>query len=242
MARILMADDDATMIDFVRLVLEMQGHHLVMAHNGQEALEIFNKEKPDLVLLDIMMPQMNGMEVCQKIRQQAPLIPILFLSARQQLQDRINGLQQGADDYIVKPFNRKELLARVETALRRNQAIRQQTGHLSRERQIDSLWVNADTHQAIFEQTPLSLSPTEFQLLWTFCDHVNRVLERDFLLQQVWGYDASGQSRTVDIYAGRIRKKLEAVRQQYNQDYPFLETLYGVGYRLVSSGFQTHEN
>lgn len=235
MARILMADDDPRMIDFVRLILELEGHHLIAAQNGQMALESFVAHQPDLVLLDIMMPGMSGMEVCSRLRELDPLVPILFLSAKQQVTDRIQGLHQGADDYIIKPFNRQELLARVESAWRRSQAIRKQTGITKRERQVDGLLLNADSRQAIYHASPLVLSRTEFDLLWILCEYADRVLEREFLFEQVWGYASDSQSRTVDNFAGRLRKKLQAIQQTKQLSHPTIESVYGVGYRLTSS-------
>ncbi len=235
MARILMADDDPRMIDFVRLIVELEGHHLIAAHNGQAALDSFDAQKPDLVLLDIMMPGMCGMEVCSRLRERDPLVPILFLSAKQQVTDRIQGLHQGADDYIIKPFNRQELLARVESAWRRSQAIRKQTGLTTLERQVNGLVLNADSRQTLYHSVPLQLSRTEFDLLWIFCEYADRVLQREFLFEQVWGYASDSQSRTVDNFTGRLRKKLQAVQKLKQVSHPTIESVYGVGYRLVSA-------
>lgn len=234
MARILLADDDATVLGFVQMVLENKGHQVILASNGEEALEIFVDARPDVVLLDMMMPQLNGMDVCQKIRALSPLVPIIFLTAKQQVQDLVSGLASGADDYITKPFNRHELLARVQAALRRDEAIRRQHPQTSPLLEVDGLILDFTTHQARFKEQMLTLSSTEFKLLQIFCEYAGQVLERDFLLQQVWGYKA-GQSRTVDNFVGRIRRKLQEAVEAAEVEFPYIETLYSVGYRLVSS-------
>jgi len=234
MARILLVDDDQTILGFVRLVLETQGHQILLAQNGEEALTQFEAQAPDLILLDIMMPHKNGLDVCQEIRRSAPLLPIIFLTAKQQVQDLVLGFNSGADDYITKPFNRQELLARVQSALRRSEEIRRHTRSDYHVLNINQLSIDILSHEARYRNTALTLSRTEFRLLQIFCEYADRLLERDFLLQQVWGYRVAGQSRTVDNFVGRVRRKLEAARQPYAADYPKIESIYGAGYRLLS--------
>ncbi len=241
MARILLADDDATILGFVQMVLESKGYQVLTARNGNEALEVFFNQTPDLVLLDIMMPQVNGMDVCQRIRASAPLVPVIFLTAKQQVQDLVSGFDSGADDYITKPFNRHELLARVQAAVRRVQALRRQRSSSSAVLDVEGLMMDTSTHSARYRDTPLSLSRTEFKLLQTFCEYAGQVLERDFLLQQVWGYRIAGQSRTVDNFVGRVRRKLQQATEAHGEEFPQVETLYGVGYRLVTSSTQQGE-
>lgn len=235
MAKILLADDDLTILGFVQMVLETQNHHVVTARNGADALDLFFEESPDVVLLDVMMPQMNGMDVCEKIRAAAPLVPIILLTAKQQVQDVVNGLDKGADDYITKPFNRHELLARIQAAVRRGAAIRKQTRSETSHLQVDSLSMDTLNHQVRIQETEIPLSRTEFRLLQIFCEYAGQVLEREFLLQQVWGYKVPGQSRTVDNFAGRVRRKLQQALEQEAVSHPFIESIYGMGYRLVTS-------
>lgn len=242
MARILLADDDATILGFVQMVLESKGYQVLIARNGDEALATFFEQSPDVVLLDIMMPQISGMDVCQRIRAASPLVPIIFLTARQQVQDLVSGLDSGADDYITKPFNRHELLARVQAALRRVQAIRSQHHSNSPILDIEGLIMDTTTHKARYRDTALVLSRTEFRLLQTFCEYAGQVLERDFLLQQVWGYKIAGQSRTVDNFVGRVRRKLQQAVEAAGNEYPQVETIYGVGYRLVTAASQGAES
>jgi DNA-binding response OmpR family regulator len=235
MARILLADDDPSILGFVQMVLENKGYQVLLARNGGEALQTFFDEQPDVVLLDVMMPQVNGMDVCQRIRASAPLVPIIFLTARQQVQDMVSGFDSGADDYITKPFNRHELLARVQAALRRVEALRRERHDPAPRLEIEELLIDSASHQAYFRDQILNLSPTEFKLLQTFCEYPGQVLERDFLLNQVWGYKFASQSRTVDNFVGRVRRKLLEAIEQAGARFPYIETLYGVGYRLVTS-------
>ena len=235
MARILLADDDPTILGFVQMVLESKGYQVLIARNGSEALDVFFGETPDLVLLDVMMPQVNGMDVCQRIRAAAPLVPIIFLTAKQQLQDMVSGFDSGADDYITKPFNRHELLARVQAAVRRVDALRRQRHGTGPIIDIEGLLVDTGTHVARLGGQQLVLSRTEFKLLQTFCEFAGQVLERDFLLQQVWGYKVVGQSRTVDNFVGRVRRKLQQALEAAGAEHPHIETIYGLGYRLVTS-------
>lgn len=241
MARILLADDDTTILGFVQLVLESKGHQVLLARNGTEALDMFFEKQPEVVLLDVMMPQVNGMDVCQRIRSASPLVPVLFLTARQQVQDMVSGFDSGADDYITKPFNRHELLARVQAALRRNEAIRRQRQEPAPLLNVEGLYVDSAAHSAHFRDQQISLSRTELKLLQTFCEYTGQVLERDFLLQQVWGYKFASQSRTVDNFVGRVRRKLQQAVEAAGAEFPYIETLYGVGYRLVTSTTQTGE-
>lgn len=241
MARILLADDDTTILGFVQLVLESKGHQVILAHNGTEALDMFFERQPDVVLLDVMMPQVNGMDVCQRIRAAAPLVPVLFLTARQQVQDMVSGFDSGADDYITKPFNRHELLARVQAALRRVEAIRRQRHEPAPLLDVEGLFIDTTSHQARFREQVLNLSRTELKLIQTFCEYPGQVLERDFLLQQVWGYKFASQSRTVDNFVGRVRRKLQQAIEAAGASFPYIETLYGVGYRLVTSTTQISE-
>lgn len=230
MVRILFADDDPRILDFVKIVLTRQNYQVLAACHGEEALEIFFNQTVDLVILDIMMPKLSGLDVCLKIRQSSPLVPIIFLSARSDIPDRIKGLRLGADDYIVKPFNSQELLARVETALRRSHAIQ---NHQKSPTFVTMGYLNLDHHlqQAYFNRQSLTLSSTEFKLLALFCEYPDQILSRDFLIQQIWG-DGFQQSRTLDNFVGRLRRKLNQAISEKNLEGPLLESVYRVGYQL----------
>lgn len=234
MAKILIADDDQTIIGFVQIVLEAQGHQVMSARDGQEALARFDEVSPDLVILDIMMPKMSGLDVCSILRDKAPLLPIIMLTAKQQVQDLVTGLHSGADDYVTKPFKRQELVARIEAALRRHELIQSQTQNRTRQLQVGGLVVDLNTREVAFENQAMDLSRTEFRLLQVFCEYADQVLEREQLLRQVWGYRIAGQSRTVDNFVGRVRRKLSQAVKAQNRALPRIESIYGVGYRMLT--------
>jgi DNA-binding response OmpR family regulator len=232
MARILVADDDAFILQFIDKVLRSQDHEPFLVNNGEQALAKFNEIKPDLVLLDVMMPKIDGFQVCKQIRVQNALVPILMLTARQQVENKVKGLDSGADDYITKPFDRLELLARIQAALRRREAATETQTAVLEGISVSHLTLHYNTWQTDYRQTPIKLSRTEFKLLKTFCEYSDQVLDREFLLNAVWNYEYSGGTRTVDNFIMRLRKKLQAAVEQHGETTPFLETLYGVGYRL----------
>lgn len=234
MAKILIADDDQTIVGFVQIVLEAQGHQVLVARDGKEALSRFDEIAPDLVILDIMMPKMSGLDVCTILRDRAPLLPIIMLTAKQQVQDLVTGLHSGADDYVTKPFKRQELVARIEAALRRQELIQSQTQPRKRQLQIAGLVVDLNTREVNFEDQSLELSRTEFRLLQVFCEYADQVLEREQLLRQVWGYRIAGQSRTVDNFVGRVRRKLAQAVEAKGKTHPRIDSIYGVGYRMIT--------
>lgn len=237
-SKILIADDDFFISQFLEKMLTKQGFQTFLAKDGPETIQIFEQEDPDLILLDIMMPKLNGFEVCQHIRQTNQTVPILMLTAKVQTTDKVLGLTTGADDYITKPFDRHELLARIHTALRRYSALKQQGVHpviQSQTLEIDGIVVTLDTWKAHFYDEEIDLSKTEFKLLSMFCQQHDKVLDRDFLLKEVWGYEYSGNTRTVDNFVMRLRKKLDKLREKQGHEFPVLETIYGVGYRLKTS-------
>lgn len=232
MAQILLVDDDQTILTFVRFVLEAQGHQVLMATHGSQALELFFEHKPDLILLDIMMPEMSGIDVCNQIRERAPLIPIIFLTARQQVHDLVSGFDSGADDYITKPFKLQELQARVQAALRRVEQMRRLNHTSHKDLQLGDLKLDITACKAEYLGEALSLSRTEFKLLQVLCEQADRILGRELLLHEVWGYRVDAQSRTLDNFVGRLRRKLQKALAKHNTEYPRIETVYGQGYRL----------
>jgi len=236
MARILVADDDIFILQFIDKILHSSEYETILVQNGEEALRKYYECAPDLVLLDVMMPKKNGLDVCREIREQNALIPILLLTAKQQIENKVAGLESGADDYITNPFDRHELLARIQSALRRQQAIEGKQESPSPEKvSIDLLDLYLNTWQAEYNHTPIKLSRTEFKLLRVFCENPDTVIERQYLLNHVWDYEENSSTRTVDNFIMRVRKKLQTLVQAQGESFPNLETLYGIGYRLNSS-------
>lgn len=244
--KILIADDDAFILDYISRILKSEKFELITATNGKEALTLFENNHPDLVLLDVMMPQMDGLEVCAKIREQNALIPIILLTAKQQTSDKVEGLQTGADDYITKPFERQEFLARIERNLKRSRLLQQvssstvqgqptfsETG--PKQLEVDALTVDLESWKVFYNEKPLKTSKTEFELLKLFCENKDQLLDRETLLKEVWGYEYIGNSRTIDNFIMRLRKKMQKLQGDKENVLPLLETVYGMGYRLRSS-------
>ena len=236
MTRILIVDDDPFIHDYLHRILTPEYTELLDAESIEEGWHMFQGQQPDLVLLDLNLPDGSGLDLCRCIRARDSLIPVLILTARHQLTDRVDGLSIGADDYILKPFERKELLARIQTALRRQQAFRSQqrlAPQIPEQLEIAGLSIASAGWEASYLGQPLRLSKTEFRLLRLFVQHADSALGRDFLLQQVWGFESAGSTtRTVDNFVMRLRKKLDAVVTAAGRDLPVLETIYGVGYTL----------
>jgi DNA-binding response OmpR family regulator len=221
MKTILVVDDERNIIELVRLYLEKDGYAVIAAHDGREALSLAERHDPDLVVLDLMLPELDGREVTRELRRRGD-VPILMLTARGDDLDRIIGLEMGADDYLVKPFNPRELVARVRAILRRTD------GKVSAGRPIEvgTLRVDPRRHEAYVAARRLELRPREFDLLAAMARDPGVVFTRDALLESVWGTDFPGETRTVDVHIGTVRAKL-------SPDGPVIETVRGVGYRLV---------
>jgi two-component system alkaline phosphatase synthesis response regulator PhoP len=207
----------------VRTYLESAGFQVLTSDDGTEALEIAESHRPDLIVLDLNLPGMDGMEVAARLRQKSDVY-ILMLTARTEEVDRIAGLQIGADDYLTKPFSPREMVARVEAILRRKRA----TAGDQNARHFKSLSIDPDRHEAWTPEGQLDLTPTEFKLLWELADHAGRVLTREQLIDRVWGVDFYGNERVVDVYVGQVRRKLEDA-----QGVGLIETVRGVGYKFV---------
>lgn len=227
--RILVAEDDRAILTGVADLLESEGYEVIPAGNGAEALELYRQRPPDLVLLDVMMPEMSGYDVCRAIRGENPVVPVVMLTAKGQEVDRVVGLELGADDYIVKPFGMAELLARVRAALRRGAlaAGAKESGEES-SLAFGNVWVDFDAMAGSRGGSPFALTPRENALLRFFADREGKVLSRDVLLEDVWGIECDVTTRTVDQHVVRLRQKIE--------DDPsspvHLLTVHGAGYRF----------
>lgn len=218
---VLVADDEANIRDLVRLYLEKEGYRVVTVANGAQALEHARREPPDLLILDLMMPELDGWEVCRRVRAEGDL-PILMLTARDEDIDKIVGLEMGADDYLTKPFNPRELVARVRAILRRTAT---ETNSNDRPRQVGGLVIDPGAREVTVGGERLVLRAKEFDLLLALVDHANQVLSRDQLLDLVWGYEYHGQTRTVDVHVAHLRDRLADSGVE-------IETVWGRGYKL----------
>ena len=219
---ILIVEDDKNIADLLRLYLEKEGMACHVAGDGLEGLEKFQAVQPDLVILDIMLPSMDGWSVCRKIRETSKT-PIIMLTAKGELEDKVSGLEMGADDYITKPFETKEVLARIHAVLRRFGEEEPAEKRLS----FDKLVVNLDSYELLVDGRRVDTPPKELELLYHLAASPNRVFTRNQLLDEVWGFDYFGDSRTVDVHIKRLREKLEGVSDQWS-----LKTVWGVGYKF----------
>lgn len=221
--KVLIADDDENIIELIRLYMEKEGFTAITAANGNEALSKFKAETPSIVILDIMMPGMDGWQVCREIRRVSN-IPIIMLTAKGETFDKVLGLELGADDYMVKPFETKELIARVKAVLRRSES-----KETSAEKEIvfPGLMVNLTNYELKINGEIAEIPPKELELLYFLASNPNRVFTREQLLEEVWGFDYFGDSRTVDVHIKRLREKLEGVDGSWQ-----LKTVWGVGYKF----------
>ncbi len=218
--KILVVDDEKNICELIRLYLEKEGYTVMMANDGASAVEIQKSEDPSLVLLDIMMPKMDGWEVCRRIRERSS-VPIIMLTAKGEMFDKVMGLELGADDYIVKPFDMKEVIARIKAVLRRS--AEEDDGEVN----YDRLSVNIAKYELKVDGIQVDTPPKELELLYHLARNPNRVFTRDQLLDEVWGFEYYGDSRTVDVHIKRLREKLEGVSDQWS-----LKTVWGVGYKF----------
>jgi two-component system OmpR family response regulator len=225
--KILIVEDDRNLLDTVKYNLRKEGYEVVTAVDGAEALDIARREKPDLIILDIMLPKMSGFEVCRILRKNMT-VPILVLTAKAEETDKIVGLEIGADDYMTKPFSLRELLARVRAMLRRAKMAEVQPGAKEPVLKVGDIEVDIARHQASKGGTVLQLTPKEFDLLTFLARNKSLVFSRDQLLEKVWGYDFAGDTRTVDVHIRWLRQKIEADPNNPNH----LITVRGTGYKL----------
>ena len=221
---ILVVEDDQNIADLLRLYLEKEGYIAAIASDGGMGVEMFRKLQPDLVLLDVMLPVMDGWGVLRSIRQQSQT-PVIMLTARGEPNDRVAGLKMGADDYITKPFDTKEVLARIEAVLRRSGS--DSNAPSGRKLNFDKLVIDLEAFELIVDGKKVDTPPKEMELLFHLASSPNRVYTRNQLLDEVWGFDYFGDSRTVDVHIKRLREKLENVSEQWS-----LKTVWGVGYKF----------
>lgn len=221
--KIMIVDDDSNICELIRLYLEKEKYSAVIFNDGLDAVNSFAEEKPDLILLDVMLPGLDGWQVCRKIRSISN-VPIIMLSAKGELFDKVLGLELGADDYIVKPFETKEVLARIKAVLRRavTSAVEQ-----VKEVHFDKLSINLTNYELKVDGKQIDTPPKELELIFHLANNPNRVFTRDQLLDEVWGFDYYGDSRTVDVHVKRLREKLEGVSEKWE-----LKTVWSVGYKF----------
>jgi DNA-binding response OmpR family regulator len=223
---VLIIEDDTTTTEFVSLYLKRDGHRVLTAADGEEGLRLARQRKPDLVVLDLMLPKLDGIEVCRALRSDSNDVAIVMLTARVDEQDRLRGLDVGADDYVTKPFSPRELAARVRAVLRRTAYARQDAG--PQELTAGELTVDVARHMAKVDGKQIRLTPKELRLLRTFMQEPGRVFSREELISRVFGDDFEGFDRTVDTHISNLRRKLEG-----RTDHPrFIQTVYGAGYRF----------
>ena len=223
--KVLIVEDESNIAELLHLYLEKEGFETCVARDGGKGVEQFRAFRPDLVLLDIMLPVMDGWSVLRKIREEGAT-PVIMLTAKGETNDKVSGLKMGADDYITKPFEMKEVLARIEAVLRRGgtqEAPQQTTKRLV----FDKLVVDLDAFELIVDGKKVDTPPKEMELLFHLASSPNRVYTRNQLLDEVWGFDYFGDSRTVDVHIKRLREKLEGVSEQWS-----LKTVWGVGYKF----------
>ncbi|MEK5392558.1 response regulator transcription factor [Margalitia sp. FSL K6-0131] len=221
MKNVLLVDDEQRMLDLLSLYLTPNGYYCIKKNSGMEALAYLEKEKADVVLLDIMMPEMDGWTTCQKIRELSD-VPIIMLTARNAKEEIVKGLKMGADDYVSKPFNEAELLARIEAVTRRTKDNTEELLHFK------GLTVDKNAFEVFYKGQKLLMTPKEISLLSLFLQYPNKVFSRDHLLSTIWGFDAETEDRTIDSHIRNLRDKLRKVGFPINQH---LKTVWGVGYK-----------
>ena len=221
---VLVVDDEVSILTLVEFNLQKAGYSVLKATDGRLALQMIREEQPDLIVLDIMLPSVDGFEICKQLRQQGNRTPVLMLSARDEEVDKILGLELGADDYLTKPFSPRELLARVKALLRRVNPEPEEEGALS----VGELSVNPEKYEVYFRGKPLDLTPKEFEILRYMLQHRGRVLSRDQLLNAVWDYEFAGDTRIVDVHVSHLREKIEPDPKQPI----YIKTIRGVGYKF----------
>ena len=224
--KILLVEDEKAIRDAVAAYLEREGYWVVGVGDGQSAIEEFEKHQFDLVVLDLMLPKIPGERVCRTIRDTSD-VPIIMLTAKGEVFDRIQGLEMGADDYVVKPFEMKELIARINAVLRRTEIPNDTSKRLT----FDKLVIDLDSYELIVDGKKIDTPPKELELLYHLASTPNRVYTRNQLLDEVWGFDYFGDSRTVDVHIKRLREKIENVSSQWA-----LKTVWGVGYKFELAG------
>ncbi len=221
---VLIVEDDHNIAELLQMYLEKEGYAVTVAGDGGQGLAKFRAIEPDLVLLDVMMPVMDGWAVCKAIRAESQK-PIIMLTAKGETADKVSGLKSGADDYITKPFEMKEVLARIEAVLRRSSGVTAEKK--ARRLTFDNLVIDMDSFELLIKGKKVDAPPKEMELLFYLASSPNRVYTRNQLLDEVWGFDYFGDSRTVDVHVKRLREKLEGASDKWS-----LKTVWGVGYKF----------
>ena len=225
--KVLVVEDDANIAELIRLYLEKDGYEVSHAADGVEAVEKFREFSPNIILLDIMLPKLDGWGVCREIRKTSD-VPIIMLTAKDETFDKVMGLEIGADDYISKPFEMKEVIARIHAVLRRT--TQKEASSESNVLRFDNLVIDMDAYQVEIRGERVELPPKELELLNYLASHPNRVFTRNQLLDDVWGFEYFGDSRTVDVHVKRLREKIDGASDQWS-----LKTVWGVGYKFEVS-------
>ncbi|MBR6360239.1 MAG: response regulator transcription factor [Clostridia bacterium] len=224
--KILVVDDDSNIAELLRLYLEKEGYEVFTANNGGDAVKVYKEKEPDLMLLDIMLPVLDGWQVCREVRKFSEK-PIIMITAKGETFDKVLGFELGADDYIVKPFEPKEVMARVKAVLRRTGSADKQD---IKEVRFDKLIINLTNYELVVDGKKIDTPPKELELIYHLASNPNRVFTRDQLLDEVWGFDYYGDSRTVDVHVKRLRAKLEGVSDKWE-----LKTVWSVGYKFATT-------
>ena len=222
--KILIVDDDENICELLNLYLKKDGFDTSIAYNGRQAVELAENYNPDLILLDIMLPELDGWQVCREIRKKSE-VPIIMLTAKGETFDKILGLELGADDYVTKPFDTKEVVARIKAVLRRS--TENEKAEKQEEVRYDKLIINLTNYELVVDGKSVDTPPKELELIYHLASNPNRVYTRDQLLDEVWGFDYYGESRTVDVHVNRLRDKLEEVSDKW-----CLKSVWGVGYKF----------
>jgi len=220
--KVLVIDDDVNICELLRLYLEKEEYTVKMGHDGEEAIQLFESFHPDLLILDVMLPKSDGLSVLKEIRKKNN-VPVIMLTAKGETFDKILALELGADDYVVKPFDAKEVMARVKAVLRRFKGDEQEQKSVS----FDDIYINIANYELKIKDKKIDVPPKELELLYHLASNPNRVFTRDQLLDAVWGFEYFGDSRTVDVHVKRLRDKLEGVSDKWR-----LKTVWGVGYKF----------
>ena len=219
---VLVVEDDQNISELIRLYIESQGYRCIMVANCAEALDVINRKDTsvDIIILDLMPPGIDGWEVCRRLRKQSS-VPVIILTAKSNLQDKLKGFNLGADDYVVKPFDPLELVARIKAVLRRS-------GERPQRLELSGLVIDLNSFTVKVRGKSIELTPRETEILYFLACHPDRVFTREFLLQELWGFDFAGSTRTVDVHINRIREKLESFSKKWQ-----IKTVWGVGYKFV---------
>ena len=221
--KVLIVDDDTNICELLRPYLEKEGYSTVIANDGEEAVEAFKNNSPDIILLDVMLPKLDGWQVCREIRKTSQ-VPIIMLTAKGETFDKVFGLELGADDYVTKPFESKEVVARIKAVMRRGVKTPENTDKVVK---YDKLVINLTNYELWVDGKQIDTPPKELELIYHLASNPNRVFTRDQLLDEVWSFDYYGDSRTVDVHVKRLREKLEGVSDKWS-----LKTVWGVGYKF----------